>query len=477
MSSLTPRRHFLTGLAGMAAAAAMPSVYAASARQTVLVMTNHNDDTLSLFEEAFEKAQTQYRVKVTWAMPPDAMKYLRRQEPQSPDVWWQAAPHNHLADMSKEGYLQALALNRDGLPATIGKLPLVADDDSYCATQLTAFGFLVNRKAIEEQKLPWPTDWNVLAQPAYAGKLALGDASQLRFNTNMLEIVLQSYGWDAGWALLSAIAGNAQLFAKGVPEAVLGGRLPVGLQIDIVPNAEQRQPQPMERAYPLHGGIINAGYIGILKRSANAEGARAFVNFVLSAQGQRLLPATELPRLPIRPATYALLGQAQFNPFAAQAAGQFTYALGDEGNRAAAIGPLFAALVKEQAELARLWARLHAAQQRGSSASQLAGARQALEAVPISAEQAASAELRQAFRVNRSAPPLAGASAPSARPRPTASAPTVANSTSEVPPVAEQNTESRPERSAAAKATIQSWEEFFHIRRVTAAKLLDEVGA
>jgi len=137
----------------------VPLAWAGEERQTIAVLTNHNDDTFSLFEEAFERAQSRYRLKSVWLMPPDAMKSLRRTEGASPDVWWQAAPHNHLADLAKEGLLQPLGIKEEGLPSfAFGSWPLAGERDFYRASQLTAFAFLVNRQALQEQKLSWPED-------------------------------------------------------------------------------------------------------------------------------------------------------------------------------------------------------------------------------------------------------------------------------------------------------------------------------
>ncbi len=446
------RRRFLTGMAVGAATLACPA-WARSGRQTVTVLTNHNDDTFALFEEAFEKAQPDYRIKIVWLMPPDAAKLLRRRESDGPDVWWTASPRNHIADIAPDGLLQALPAVDAGLPSSIGNLPLVAADNTYRATQITAFSFLVNRKAIAEQQLPWPSDWPVLAQPEYAGKVALTDPLKVRFGTLLLDVALQSYGWEAGWGLLSAITGNAVLLPKGLADEVSSGRQPVALHVDVIPNAEQRFRQPMERVYPGHGGIVNAGYISIMKNSANVEGARAFVNFVLSAEGQRLMLCTDLPRLPVRPEVYANGGEKdQFNPFAAQAAGQFTYQAGgpSEAWRAAVVSALFAAMDKDHNQLAQLWARLHAAERKAepTHTEQVAKARHALEQVPLAAAMADSEDIKKAFRPQR------GLAVPQ-EPAPEGNAPL----------------------SEAAKAYATAWEEAYRNNRAQAAKLLDEMGA
>jgi len=436
------RRRFIAGLATAGATLSSPA-WALTRREAVTVLTNHNDDTLALFEEAFEKAQSRYRLKLVWLMPPDAMKLLRRKENNGPDVWWQAAPHNHLADLAKEDILQALRIGSAGLPAEIGTVSLLGPDDLYRATQLTAFAFLVNRQAIADQNLPWPGDWDVLAGPAYAEKVALSDPAKVRFGSTLLDLAVQTHGWQKGWALLSAIAGNAVLMPRGLTDEVSSGRQPVALHIDTVPNAEQRFRQPLERVYPAHGGIVNVGYIGILKGSKQPAGARAFAEFVLSDEGQRLLPRTDLPRLPVRPKVYEQLGERQFNPFVAQQQGKLAFEASENFSRSAILTALFGALTEDQAALARLWARLHAAERRTPSGqpAQLLEARQALESTPLAESALHSTELIEAFR------PPRGLLDPTAQP------------------------------AEAAKGHIAAWQQGYRTNQALAARLLDEVKA
>jgi ABC-type Fe3+ transport system substrate-binding protein len=448
------RRCFLASLSIAAITLAKPS-WAVASRQVITILTNHNDDTFSLFEQAFEKSQSKYALKIIWMMPPDAMKLLRRKE-DIVDVWWQAAPHNHLVDIGKDGLLQPLAIETDGLPNAIGAQALVAEDDTFRATQLTAFNFEVNAKAIAAQGLPFPSDWNVLAQAAYAGKIALADPEKVRFGSLVLDVAIQSFGWEAGWALLSAIAGNAVLIPHGVVDEVQSGRLPVALHIDIVPNAEQRLRSPIERVYPEHGGIINVGYIGILKNTKNIEGARVFVNFVLSATGQSLLSRTELPRLPVRPSVYSELGKEQFNPFVAQGKGKFTYHTSSNFGNGAVLTAIFEAMVKDHANLSKLWARIHAAEKQGNN-SKVAEARKALERVPVNAKQAASEEIRAAFKPTQDRGP-------------------------NDPPRPNQGLDfSQPPNAPAVKSEAAlkleaQWAEDFHKQQSEAERLLSEAG-
>ncbi|CAN2536149.1 hypothetical+protein [Methylocapsa aurea] len=468
-SSLPSRRGFLESFGAGAAAALLPGAgRAADERRPVTVLTNHNDDTLSLFEKGFERAYPQYRLKFVWLMPPDAMRYLRDASNPSPDVWWQAAPHNHLADMAKQGFMQPLGLPKDGLPAAIGALPLEGEGDLFHASQLTAFGFFINSRAIKAQNLPWPEDWPVLAGPAYAGKLAMSDPWTVRFGSQLLDVATRSFGWEGGWALLSAIAGNAVLMQKGLRDEVISGRQPVALHIDTVPNAEQRFRQPMERVYPKHGAIVNAGYIGLLKKSADVDGARAFASYVLSAEGQAQLPKSDLPRLPVRPDVYAGLGASQFDPFAAQAAGQIAYQPTDEAaGRSTALAALFAGLTQDKALLEKLWGRVHAAEAAGRSAI-VADARRALEEAPVAADFWKEEALASAFRPPR----RAEAASPGTGPQEGAGRASPPEQAQVIP--GQPNGLAIPE---AAKPHVEKWRAAWRNNQARAMRLLDAAKA
>jgi len=482
-----PRRAVLKGLgvAGLAAIASRSGAAITASRKPITVLTNHNDDTLSLFEDAFERAQPAYRLKFIWMMPPDAMAFVRRGGA-SADVWWQAAPHNHLADLAREDYMQPLGLDTAGLPDSLGGA-LLAGEGDYCrATQVTAFAFMTNRAAIAAQGLPAPTDWDVLCRPAYIDRLAMPDPSKLRFGTMLIEMVLQSYGWAEGWARLSALAGNARILPDRIGHEVSSGALPVGLAVDIEPSAEQRIRQPVSWTYPAHGGILATGYVGLFKAAAEAEGGRTFARYLLSAPGQSLQFRTDLPRLPIRPDVYAAQGPDQFNPFAAEREGQFTCRFGAGGARGPVVSALFGALTADQADLKALWQRLHAAEARGGSPKP-AQARAALEAVPLSDKDANSDSVRQAFRRRpggggAGAVPPSRRSGDSAAPLPAGQAPGGEPST--INPANFARAFSNGEAPGtvngppeAAVPLIAAWQQAARQQRQTADRLLREAGA
>lgn len=388
------RRRLLAGLAGGAAALAAAPLRAAP--QPVVVLTAYQDEVVTRFEAAFEKAHPEYRLQMIWRMPHDALPYLRQPGQSGVDVYWSASPRTFAA-LARDGALRPLDIDRSGLPAAVGNAPLADPAGYYTATEMAGYGFALNRKALAERQLPEPADWRALADPRYAGLIALPSPARVGFAPPLVEIVLQAYGWEAGWALWSEIAGNAALVDRGstfVTEEVASGRRPVGLSIDFFTASAIANGAPLVFRYPDHSGI-NPAHIAITAGAPNPRGARAFVEFVLSNEGQRLLAHADIRKLPVRPSAYEALPADYFRPFAAAEKGVFDYRADAGQARQGLSAALFHQfLVAPHDELVGLWARVHRAEAAGKS---VAAARQALSTPPLTQAQANETALQRQF--------------------------------------------------------------------------------
>lgn len=408
------RRRFLATAAGLGSLLAAPLAASArtTGRQPVVVVTSYNDETFSRFEAAFEKANPRYKLQLVWRMPHDALPYLRQPAQGGADVYWSASPRTFAA-LAAEGAWQPLGIARDGLPENIGKARLGDANGLYTATEMAGYGFIVNPGALARLGLAEPKDWRDLTAPAYAGQIVMPIPSRVGFAPVMVDILLQAYGWEKGWATWSAIAGNAgTLMDRGstfVTDEVGSGRRALGLSIDFFAVAAIANGAPLRFAYPAHGGI-NPAHIAITKNAGNPEGARAFARFVLSAAGQKILAHRDIHKLPVRPAVYRELPADYFNPFAAAEKGAFDYD-GELGRkRLGLLSALFEQmLINSHGELVELWQRLHRAEAAGKN---VAAARQLLESPLISAAEADDPALQRQFRnrLEGSDPGSAGAS-------------------------------------------------------------------
>jgi iron(III) transport system substrate-binding protein len=148
-------------------------------------------------------------------------------------------------------------------------------------------------------------------------------------------------GWVEGLRLLQGIAANARYFtdsAQKVPIDVAAGNCAAGMCIDFYGRQQvealARRSGSSRMAYrsPPGGTVFSVDPIGLLRGAKNAEAGRAFIEFVLTPEGQRLWnqrPGTEggperyaLRRLPVRtdayaePGVSALRSDPEENPYA-----------------------------------------------------------------------------------------------------------------------------------------------------------------
>jgi ABC-type Fe3+ transport system substrate-binding protein len=391
------RRTLVKGL-GLLALAGPAGITQAAQRQEVVVVTSYPDEVVSRFEAAFEKAYSNWRLRIVWHMPYDALPTLRHPGPEGVDVYWTPSPAN-FALLKQEGLLRKLDIDRSGLPGRIGNTQIDDPDGYYTATETAAYGFAVNLAYLKAHKLPEPSDWTDLADPRYAGHIALPNPGKVGFAPPMADIPLQAYGWEKGWAMWSAVTANSSLVNSGstfVGDTLSSGRHGIGPSIDFFVAAAIAKGAPLRFIYPKHGGV-HSGHVAIMAGAHHLDGARAFVTFLQSEAGQKLVTHPDVRKLPVRPSVYAGLEAGYHNPFVAAEAGGYGY----DGERTRGRLPLIAALfdvvlAQQHDKLAELWPKARAIC--GEPGEQ---ARQLLSTVPVSEADADRPDWQQAFAHRR----------------------------------------------------------------------------
>ena len=347
----------------------------------VIVMTSYPQEVVSQFEAAFEKQYPQYKLEILWRQSRDAMSYFK-ESGQPVDVYWTPAQRN-FAQLEKMQAFQSLDISLDGLPETVNGFPL--REGHHIASEIAGYGIVSNPQALAAAGLPVPHDWTDLSQPTFKGKVALPIPSKVGYAPPLIDILLQGYGWQAGWNLLQAIAANAELVTAGatfVTDDVASGRLFAGLTIDFFTASAIANGAPLQFAYPKLTGYSPA-HVAIMKHAANPEGAKAFSAFVLSEQGQRLLFHPDIRKLPVRASVYADKPAGYFNPFENNPA--FVYDNRRGLARQEATNALFDAIITlNLAPLQQAIRAIESASAKlGADAPQVTKARELLQKLPI----------------------------------------------------------------------------------------------
>lgn len=188
-------------------------------------------------------------------------------------------------------------------------------DHVWVATCMSQFGICYNPDVLKRLGIPKPTSWNDLADPRYAGTLALADPTKSGSVARAFELLVQAEmqrakavpgavpavaldaGWTAGLQLIQRMAANARYFtdsASKIPQDVGQGNASAGMCIDFYGRsfaAELTSSSGDPRIVwiaPVGGTTLSGDPIAILKGAKNQEVAQAFVEFALSPAAQTL---------------------------------------------------------------------------------------------------------------------------------------------------------------------------------------------
>ncbi len=183
----------------------------------------------------------------------------------------------------------------------------------WIGAAVSSFGFTVNKQVAKELGLPIPETWEDLAKPIYAkylpAKPVLGgaDPTKSTSNTRIYEIILQAYGWEKGWEVITRFAANAKIYdaSDAVRDAVIRGDIMAGLTIDFYGYIAMKQNPNTEYIIPKGLSIVNPDPIAILSTTHYPIRAAAFMAWVLSEYGgQQIWLYSDVNRLPINPRVF-----------------------------------------------------------------------------------------------------------------------------------------------------------------------------
>jgi len=286
---------------------------------TLTIITRHDTTIWTLFEPAFlasSYAEENNVVDVKW-MGPDPGLWTETIEAADVDVAWGGGPtlFDTLIDFDLLAPLEegSYALERvNEMNDTIAGGSMKRFDGHgrvlWVAAAISSFGFTVNNDFLADAQLPVPNKWEDIANETY-GKLlpqpstSMGNAPGTTSNTRIYEIIIQAFGWDEGWRILTRMAGNAGIYGGSVEtqNAVEQGDVGVGMSIDFYGYTSQIDYPNCQYILPEGQSIINGDPIALVYKSQHKDAAQDFIGWVLSPEGQSIWLNERINRMPVRP--------------------------------------------------------------------------------------------------------------------------------------------------------------------------------
>ncbi len=270
------------GQLAAAAAAAWPLGAAAQVSGKLVLYTSQPDRDAQQTVAGFRRVNPGVEVEVFRSGTTEVMAKLAAEfaagQPR-PDVLF-IADAASMEQLKAENRLEAhAAANVEGIPAA-----LVDKDRMYFGTKVISTGIVYNRaaKAI-------PTSWADLVKPEYKGQISM--ASPLYSGAAAIKLSAVTARPDLGWRFVEGLKANDASAVRGngaVLRAVATGEKTYGILVDFMAYNAKAQGSPVEFVFPKEGVTAVTEPVAILRTAQNKPAARAFVDFLLSEEGQKL---------------------------------------------------------------------------------------------------------------------------------------------------------------------------------------------
>ncbi|MBW8635724.1 ABC transporter substrate-binding protein [Hoeflea sp. WL0058] len=174
--------------------------------------------------------------------------------------------------------------------------PAIMDDDkNYFSTKLITTGIVYNAEAPMK-----PASYKDLLKPEAKDKLAM--PSPLTSGAATIHMAAITAHPELGWDFYEGRAeqgANPQGGNGGTYKAIAGGEKLYGFVVDFLPIRNKLDGAPVEFVFPIEGVSAVTEPVAILSTAKNPAAAKAFVDFLISKEGQEL--ASSQGYLPAHP--------------------------------------------------------------------------------------------------------------------------------------------------------------------------------
>jgi iron(III) transport system substrate-binding protein len=182
--------------------------------------------------------------------------------------------------LKREGRLMA----HPDAPVAAYDKALYDPDMHFFSTKLITTGIVYNTNAPMQ-----PTSWQDLVKPEAKGLVAM--PSPLTSGAALIHLATLTDDPSLGWSYYEKLAAN-DVHPKGgnggTFKAVAGGEKLYGMVIDFLPIREKAKGSPVAFVFPDEGVSAVTEPVAIFSTAKNPEAAKAFVDFLLSEDGQAL---------------------------------------------------------------------------------------------------------------------------------------------------------------------------------------------
>jgi iron(III) transport system substrate-binding protein len=203
------------------------------------------------------------------------------------DVWWGGTGDPHLIAAS-EGLTVASGVDVSGLLGWSQNMSEMTGGKAI-GVHVGLLGMLYNTEVLAEKGLPAPACWKDLSKPEYKGEVTVSNPQSSGTAYTQLATLVQLFGEDEAFKLLAEVSANVNQHTKsGSAPGKMAARgettIAVGFMHDMV--NLKKQGFPVEIVSPCEGTGYEVGAVSVINGTPNFDAAKAWVEYVISAEAQ-----------------------------------------------------------------------------------------------------------------------------------------------------------------------------------------------
>lgn len=203
------------------------------------------------------------------------------------DVWWGGTGDPHII-AAAEDLTQPADVDVSGLLGWAQNMTEMTGGKAV-GVHVGLLGFIYNADVLAEKNLTAPACWRDLAKPEYKGEIQVANPNSSGTAYTELATLVQLFGEDEAYKLLAEIGANVNQYTKSgsAPgKATARGETTIGIGFmhDMV--KLKKEGFPVEIVAPCEGTGYELGAVSVVAGSPNAETAKKWVEYVISADAQ-----------------------------------------------------------------------------------------------------------------------------------------------------------------------------------------------
>lgn len=277
-------------LAALSGGLALLAIATSAQAQEVTVLCNYEVDWCEAMKAAYEKT-TGLKAAFIRRTDGESLAQIRAEKGNPRADVYHAAESASAKALAAEGLLEAYKSPR--VAELHDWAQKIAEDNKYFQTPIYTgvLGFGYNTELLAKYKMPEPKCWKDLANPAYRNEIQMANPGTSGTAFNTVATILQLMGEDPGFKFLAEMNKNVNQYTRSGTAGIRAagkGETTIGIAFLHDSVAQTVQGYPIKSVAPCEGTGYEIISSAIVKGGPNPAGARKWMDFVLSPEGQNV---------------------------------------------------------------------------------------------------------------------------------------------------------------------------------------------